>query len=70
MIKLLILCILFSSCVVKHIPETKEIIPFDGTELLVVEIDSCEYLYGDWGNSYVLTHKGNCKYCLKKNVRE
>ena len=27
----------------------------------VVVIDSCEYLYGPWGNATVLTHKGNCK---------
>lgn len=27
----------------------------------VVEIDGCEYLFGDWHNATVLTHKGNCK---------
>lgn len=27
----------------------------------IVIIDSCEYLYGPWGNATVLTHKGNCK---------
>lgn len=35
-----------------------------GTELNPIEIvvvDSCEYLYGPWGNATVLTHKGNCK---------
>ena len=26
----------------------------------IVNIDGCEYLYGDWGNATVLTHKGNC----------
>lgn len=26
-----------------------------------VIVDSCEYLYGPWGNATVLTHKGNCK---------
>jgi hypothetical protein len=25
-----------------------------------VNIDGCEYLYGDWGKAIVLTHKGNC----------
>lgn len=29
--------------------------------LEVVEVDGCEYLFGDWGKSTVLTHKGNCK---------
>ena len=33
--------------------------------LQVVVIDSCEYFYGPWGNATVLTHKGNCKNCLK-----
>ena len=28
--------------------------------LEVMLIDSCEYLYGDWGNATVFTHKGNC----------
>jgi hypothetical protein len=26
----------------------------------VITIDSCEYIYGPWGNATVLTHKGNC----------
>lgn len=26
----------------------------------IVNIDGCEYLYGDWGGATVLTHKGNC----------
>ena len=38
-------------------------------EIKIVEIDSCEYLWGDWGNATVLTHKGNCKYCKQKNNR-
>lgn len=29
--------------------------------LEIVVVDSCEYLYGPWGNATVLTHKGNCK---------
>jgi len=32
----------------------------------IVVIDSCEYLYGPWGNATVLTHKGNCKHCKTK----
>ena len=28
--------------------------------LQLISIDSCEYLYGDWGNATVFTHKGNC----------
>jgi hypothetical protein len=29
-------------------------------ELKEINIDGCQYLYGDWGNATVLTHKGNC----------
>ena len=34
--------------------------------IIVLEYDSCEYLYGPGGYGAVLTHKGNCKYCLKR----
>lgn len=37
--------------------------------LTIVELDSCEYLFGDWGNRTVLTHKGNCKFCLERTKR-
>lgn len=30
-------------------------------DVIVVQIDSCEYLYGAWSYATVLTHKGNCK---------
>ncbi len=30
------------------------------TNLIEINIDGCQYLYGDWGYSTVLTHKGNC----------
>ena len=33
----------------------------------IIIIDSCEYLYGPWGNATVLTHKGNCKNPIHKD---
>lgn len=30
------------------------------TDLQVIKIYGCQYLFGDWGNATVLTHKGNC----------
>ena len=30
------------------------------TPLQIVEVDNCQYLYGDWGYETVFTHKGNC----------
>jgi hypothetical protein len=40
--------------------------PSNTTNLQIVVVDSCEYLF--WGQE--LTHKGNCKFCkerMKKN---
>jgi len=37
--------------------------------LIVVEVDSCEYLLGKWGHATVLTHKGNCKFCLERSKK-
>ena len=28
--------------------------------LKIVNVDGCQYLYGEWGYGTVLTHKGNC----------
>lgn len=46
-----------------NVPKTKTtyIIESDLSIVEVVIIDSCEYIYGPWGNATVLTHKGNCK---------
>lgn len=38
-----------------------------GNFLEVLEIDSCEYISRCLGcNNGILTHKGNCKYCLTR----
>jgi hypothetical protein len=34
----------------------------------VVIIDGCEYLFCPWPNQAMLTHKGNCKFCLKRGA--
>jgi len=37
--------------------------------LITVEIDSCEYLVGHvpgGGYGWVMTHKGNCKFCAAR----
>lgn len=34
----------------------------------ILTIDGCEYLFGDWGYSTVLTHKGNCKQCSEERL--
>lgn len=57
-----------SSCSIPNVKETETnyIINKVNTSLKIIVVDSCEYLYGDWGYSSVLTHKGDCKYCSKK----
>ena len=47
------------------IPRNIEV-EFSVIPLTVVVIDSCEYLYGPWGNGTVLCHKGNCKNHIYK----
>lgn len=47
------------------IPRNIEV-DFSAIPLTVVVIDSCEYLYGPWGNGTVLCHKGNCKNHIHK----
>jgi hypothetical protein len=47
--------------------ETGFVIQSGRPSLLIVEVDSCEYLYGNWDVATVLTHKGNCKYCEIRN---
>ena len=38
----------------------------------IVNIDSCEYIkcYTYGFNSYVYSHKGNCKYCKERREKE
>ena len=46
--------------------KTTYIVRSNELPLEIVVVDSCEYLYGPWGNATVLTHKGNCKHCKTK----
>jgi hypothetical protein len=50
------------SCTERNVNIQKtEYVIWDEHKLYIVVVDSCEYLYGPWGNASVLTHKGNCK---------
>jgi hypothetical protein len=44
-------------------------VEFSTIDLNVVVIDSCEYLYGPWGNATVLTHKGNCQNPIHTQIQ-
>ena len=67
---LLVMCC-FPSCERSNTPATVTNYKVGGyfNVIKIVEIDSCEYLWGDWGNATVITHKGNCKYCAKRSLK-
>jgi hypothetical protein len=54
-------------CQDKEVPkkESHKLSDF-GYKAEIVTIDSCEYIFGPWGNGAVLTHKGNCKNPIHK----
>jgi len=47
---------------------------FIDASLSVIEYDGCEYVYSRTlsfnGDSAMLAHKGNCKYCLERRKKE
>jgi hypothetical protein len=62
LIKISLIILTLNSCekVNVQVKETKYKLN-EENNLKEVIIDSCQYLYGDWGQATVLTHKGNCK---------
>ena len=71
LISILILTILSCGCREVNTPRkgTGFVVREDKDPLIIVEVDSCEYLLGDWADATVLTHKGNCKFCLERNKK-
>ena len=71
LISALLLTILSCGCREVNTPRknTGFVVKEDYEPLIITEVDSCEYLFGDWGNRTVLTHKGNCKFCLERTKR-
>ena len=51
---------------VKH-ESTDYVIRANNKPLTIVVVDSCEYLYCEWGGATVLTHKGNCSNPIHKH---
>ena len=39
----------------------------NGYYLSIIEYDSCEYIVSGTYYAQMITHKGNCKYCTKRN---
>lgn len=46
-----------------------EQVTINGYDISIFEYDSCEYLLSGVGNSQMMTHKGNCKYCKIRNKK-
>lgn len=54
-------------CSCNYTRQTKTIDNIGGTIFDVIEVDSCEYIIGTAGYRGYMAHKGNCKYCAKRN---
>ena len=68
MIKLLLLTIVICSCENENVEVKQTSTLINGREINNYIIDSCEYIGNIKGfNDDVLTHKGNCKFCIKRN---
>jgi hypothetical protein len=61
-ISILIIFLVLIGCGTSNVESksTQYILKRGYQSLEIVTVDGCEYLYGDWGNATVLTHKGNC----------
>ena len=69
----LTICLLvLSSCTQQNVKSKKTEFQVGSffNSLQIIEIDNCEYFYGEWGNATVLTHKGNCKFCTERNANK
>ena len=64
--KYIIALLLFSTFISceSNIEENETNYIYGGSRIIILEIDSCEYLYLNDITS--LTHKGNCKYCKNR----
>lgn len=57
-------------CESRNVTITTTDFSIEGKYIKTYVIDSCEYIGSVYGsNSDILTHKGNCKYCAKRNSK-
>lgn len=60
MLLLVITSFLFTGC-----NKNKTVPNYSNIE--IIEIDSCEYIDIRTGSGTCVIHKGNCKFCIKRN---
>lgn len=65
----LLFAIALASCETKNATINSTEVVINGYEIRNYEIDGCEYIGWLNGNSSVLTHKGNCKFCTERNKK-
>jgi len=67
----LLVAVIFCGCNEVNTPKKNSgfVVRAGSNPLTIVEVDSCEYLLGEWGNATVLTHKGNCKFCAERSKK-
>ena len=60
---IILISLFFIGCTSQNVEKktTNYVVVDNLNPLQLVIIDSCEYLFGAWGDATVLTHKGNCK---------
>ena len=67
---LVVICLGFISCESKNVTIESTDVQIDGVPIYTYTMYGCEYLgRAIGGQSGVLTHKGNCKYCIKRNSK-
>ena len=47
----------------------KTAVEVNGYQISIIEFDSCQYLISGVGNSQMMTHKGNCKFCEERSKK-
>jgi len=63
--------VIFCSCETKNVNIQKTFTTINNRDISIYEIDSCEYIgnvYGGHGD--MITHKGNCKFCVERSKKE
>jgi hypothetical protein len=66
----LLVCVIFYGCETKNAAVQKTSTIINGRDINVYEIDSCEYIGNiNGGQSDIITHKGNCKFCDERSKK-
>lgn len=66
----LLVSVIFCGCESKGVTVEETTTTINGREIKIYTIDSCEYIgeiHG--GNGDLITHKGNCKFCVERSKK-